>query len=122
MTAPGRPATVRPWSVWTPLGVSLAVVLFLATVGSVGVGFGVMTNCTNTHSCTATGCAPCETTSAWLTAGWIGQGVLLLAGIALVVLAALHRRLRAVRRGALVLGPLSVALVVVTTALAVAAI
>ena len=71
---------------------------------------------------TAPGCAPCETTSAWLTAGWVGQAVLLLAGIALVVLAALHRRLRAVRRGGLVLGPLSVALVVVTTALAVAAI
>jgi hypothetical protein len=104
--------------VWTPLGVSLAVVLFLATVGSVGV----MTNCTTTHSCTATGCAPCETASAWLTAGWVGQGVLLLAGIALVVLAALHRRPRAVRRGALALGPLSVALVVVTGALAVAAI
>jgi hypothetical protein len=122
MTAPGRPAAVRPWSVWTPLGVSVAVVLFLATIGSFGVGFGVMTNCTNTYSCTAAGCAPCETTSAWLTTGWIGQGVLLFAGIALVVLAALRRGLRAVRLGALLLGPLSVALIVATTALAVAAI
>jgi hypothetical protein len=122
MTAPGRPAAVRPRSVWTPLSVSLAVVLFLATVGSIGVGFGVMTNCTDTYGCTAARCVPCETKSTWLTAGWIGQGVLLLAGIALVVLAALHRRPRAVRRGALVLGPLSVALVVVATALAVAAI
>ena len=111
-----RPATVRPWWVWTPLGVSLAVVLLLATVGSVGVGFGVMTNCTTTHSCTATGCAPCETASAWLTAGWVGQGVLLLAGIALVVLAALRRRPRAVRRGALALGALSVAIGVPHTA------
>src|SRR3712207_1893057 len=123
MTAPGRPAAVRPRSVWTPLGVSLAVVLFLATVGSVGVGFGVMTNCTNTYSCTSTGCAPCATTSAWLTAGWIGQGVLLLGAGVLVVLAARHRRrLHAVRAAALVLTALSVALIVVTTALAIAAV
>ena len=122
MTAPGRPAVVRPWTVWTPLGASLAVVVFLATIGSVGVGFGVLTNCTTTYSCTATGCPPCATTSAWLSAGWIGQGLLLLAGVVLVVLAALGRRLRAVRLGALALGPLSVALIVVTTALAVTAI
>jgi hypothetical protein len=121
MTAPGRPAAVRPRSVWTPLGVSLAVVLFLATIGSSGVGFGVMTNCTDTYSCTVAGCAPCATTSAWLTAGWIGQGLLLLAGVVLVVRAALGRRLRAVRLGALALGPLSAALIVVTTALAVVA-
>lgn len=121
MPAPGRPAAVRPWSVWTPLGVSLAVVLFLATIGSFGVGFGVMTNCTNTYNCTAAGCAPCETTSAWLTAGRLGQGGLLLAGGVLVVLAALGRRLRAVRLGALALGPLSAALIVVTSALAVTA-
>ena len=121
MTAPGRPAAVRPRSVWTPLGVSLAVVLFLATIGSSGVGFGVMTNCTNSYSCTSTGCEPCATTSAWLTAGWIGQGVLLLVAVALVVLAVRHRRLPAVRATALVLTPLSVALVVVTTALAITA-
>ena len=64
MTAPGHSPPVRPWTVWTPLGVALAVVLFLATVGSFGIGFGVMTNCTNTYSCTSTGCEPCATTSA----------------------------------------------------------
>ncbi|MGY1762062.1 hypothetical protein ACI79G_11565 [Geodermatophilus sp. SYSU D00779] len=122
MTAPGHSPPVRPWTVWAPLGVALAVVLFLATVGSLGVGFGVMTNCTNTYSCTSTGCEPCATTSAWLTAGWIGQGVLLLVAVALVVLAVRHRRLPAVRATALALTPLSVALVVVTTALAISAV
>jgi hypothetical protein len=117
MTAP-RPST----AVRTALGVSLAVVLFLATLGSVGAGFGVMTDCTNAYDCTVTGCAPCRTTNAWLTAGWLGQGGLLLAGVVLAVLAARRRRLRAVRLGALLLGPSSVALFVVTTALAVAAV
>ncbi len=104
----------------TALGVSLAVVLFLATLGSVGAGFGVMTDCTNTHDCTSTGCAPCRAANAWLTAGWLAQGGLLLAGVVLAVLAARRRRLRAVRLGALLLGPSSVALFVATTALAVA--
>ena len=119
MPAPRDPAVVRPW---TALGVSLAVALFLATFGSLGVGFGVMTGCTNTYGCTSSGCLPCKTTEAWLIAGWIGQGVLLAAGVALVVLAALRRLPRTVRRGALALGPSSVALFVVTTALAVAAV
>ena len=117
MTAPRPSAAVR-----TALGVSLAVVLFLATLGSVGAGFGVMTACTNTYDCTVTGCAPCRTTNAWLTAGWLGQGGLLLAGVVLAVLAARRHRLRAVRLGALLLGPSSVALFVATTALAVAAV
>jgi hypothetical protein len=42
--------------------------------------------------------------------------------VVLAVLAARRRRLRAVRLGALLLGPSSVALFVVTTALAVAAV
>jgi hypothetical protein len=42
MTARRHPSAVRPRTVWTPLGVALAVVLFLATVGSLGVGFGVI--------------------------------------------------------------------------------
>ena len=117
MTAPPPSAAVR-----TALGVSLAVVLFLATLGSVGAGFGVMTDCTNAYDCTVTGCAPCRAANSWLTAGWLAQGGLLLAGVVLAVLAARRRRLRAVRLGALLLGPSSVALFVVTTALAVAAV
>ena len=44
MPAPRDPAAVRPWTVWTPLGLALAVVLLLATVGSLGVGCGVITS------------------------------------------------------------------------------
>lgn len=120
MTGPGAPPFHRPRNVWAPLRASLAVVLLLATIGSFAVGFGLMTSCTNTYSCTSSGCPPCATTSAWLTAGWIGQGVLLLVGVGLSVLAARRIRVRAVRAAALGLGPLSVAVIVVTTALAVA--
>jgi hypothetical protein len=115
------PGTGAPGpSVWRPLGVSLAVGVLLATIGSFGAGFGVMTGCTNTYSCTAAGCPPCDTAGDWLTAGWIGQGVLLLAGAGLALLAARRVRLRAVRTAALLLGSVAVALFVVTTAAAMA--
>jgi hypothetical protein len=104
---------------WTPLTVSLSIVLLVATLGSFAVGFGVMTACTNDFSCTSTGCAPCAATGDWLSLGWIGQGVLVVAGLLLAVLTSRGIRLRAVRRLALVLGPASVALIVATTALAV---
>jgi hypothetical protein len=61
--------------------------------------------------------APPRTTGS--TIGWIGQGLLLLAGVVLVVLATRRIRVRAVRVAAVLLGPLGVALFVVTTALAV---
>ncbi|WP_324275277.1 hypothetical protein [Blastococcus brunescens] len=113
MTPPSHPGRV-----WPPLSASLVVVLVLATIGSFAVTFGLMTSCTTTFSCTATSCSPCATTNAWLTAGWIGQGALLLVGVALAVLAVRRARLRGVRAGATLLGPLAIALFVVTTALA----
>jgi hypothetical protein len=79
----------------------------------------VLTDCTNTYSCTVTSCTPCAGTNAWLTAGWIGQGALLLVGLVLAVLAALRIRPGAVRVFAVALGPVSVALIVVTAAAAV---
>ena len=105
-------------TVGAPLRASLAVVLALATVTSFGAAFGVMTDCTNEFSCTSTGCAPCATTNTWLTAGWIGQAALLLAGVVMAVLAARRVRLRAVRGAALLLGPVALALFVATTAVA----
>ncbi|RBY92351.1 hypothetical protein DQ244_08790 [Blastococcus sp. TBT05-19] len=108
----------RPPDVRTPLRISLAVVLLLATFGSFGAGFGIMTDCTNTFSCTVTSCSPCATADGWLTGGWIAQGVLLLAGVVLAVLSARRVRLPAVRRAALVLGPLAAVLFVVTTTVA----
>ena len=84
-TAP--PARTSARGPWPQLRASLVVIAVLATIGSFGVGFGIMTGCTNEYSCTVTDCAPCATTSGWLTAGWIGQGVLLLAWVVLAVLA-----------------------------------
>ena len=102
-----------------PLIGSLVLVLFLSTLGSFGASFGVMTNCTNTYGCTTTSCGPCGATSTWLNVGWAVQGVLLLSGAALAVLGALRIHLRAVRLGALLLGPMSIVLFAATTWLAV---
>ncbi|RBY93676.1 hypothetical protein DQ237_17055 [Blastococcus sp. TF02-8] len=104
----------------TPLRISLGIVLLLATLGSFGAGFGTMTDCTNTFDCTSTGCSPCATANGWLTGGWIVQGVLLLAGAALALLATRGVRRPAVRRAAIALGPLAVALFVLTSAVAAA--
>ncbi|GAA4675579.1 hypothetical protein [Nocardioides nanhaiensis] len=54
----------------------LVVALALATVGSWGLGFGVMTACTSTT-------AACGVTQAVLVGGWIAQGALLVAAVAL---------------------------------------
>jgi hypothetical protein len=109
------PAPGRPWSVWTPLGISLAVVAVLATVGSFGAGFGVMTACTDEYSCTETTCSPCATASTWLAWGWAAQGLLLIVAVVLAVLGARRRDLHTVRWLAWVLAPLSIALFLLTT-------
>jgi hypothetical protein len=108
-----------PPSVSRPLAISLAVVLVLVTFGGFGTHFGVMQSCTDTYSCTITGCRPCATTATWLDAGWAVQGVLLLVGVVLTVLAMRGVRPRAVRLAAWLLGPASIALVIATTVLAV---
>lgn len=59
--------------------------LALGTVGSFGAGFGIMTDCTNNYSCTETGCDPCAAASRWITIGAVVQGLVLLAGIALLL-------------------------------------
>ncbi|WP_104524299.1 hypothetical protein [Blastococcus atacamensis] len=105
-------------SVRVPLARSLLVALLLATFGSSGAGFGVMTDCTNTFSCTSTDCSPCAAATSWLTGGWIAQGVLLGAGVVLAVLAARRVRMPVVRRAALVLGPLAAVVFVATTTVA----
>ena len=98
---------------------SLAVVLFFATLGSPGMGFGVLTSCTNTYDCSITSCSPCRTALNWSEIGWATQGVLLLVGVMLAFLGALRIVQRSFRISALLLGPVSVLLFVVTTALAV---
>ena len=67
---------------------------FLATLGSFGLGFGVMTDCTNTYSCGPGDCQPCSATSALLVAGWAIQGVLFAVALSLwlpSVVRLLHR-------------------------------
>ena len=114
MTAPHRP----PSSVGRPLGISFAVVLVLATFGGFATSFGLMQSCTDGFNCTATSCSPCTTTATWLDVGWAVQGVLLLVGVVLIVLARRLVQPRAVRLAAWVLGPASIALLIATTVLA----
>jgi hypothetical protein len=103
---------------WPLIG-SLSVVFLLATIGSFAASFGVMTDCTDTYSCTVTSCRPCSPTSAWLTIGWVVQGALLLLGTGLAVFGARRTDVRAVRQGAVLLGTTSIVLFAVTTWLAV---
>src|SRR3954469_8498520 len=70
-------------SIRWPVVLAVLVPLLLGTAVVFGVGFGVMTACTDTYSCTATGCAPCRSASSWLNGGWAAQGVLLIAALAL---------------------------------------
>jgi hypothetical protein len=109
-----------PPPVRLPLVISLAVVLVLvlATLGGFATHFGVMQSCTDTYRCTVTRCRPCATTATWLDAGWAVQGVLLLVGVVLTVLAMSGVRPRTVRLAAWLLGPASIALMIATTVLA----
>jgi hypothetical protein len=107
-----------PPPVRLPLVISLAVVLALATFGGFAIHFGVMQSCTDTSSCSTTRCTPCATTATWLDAGWAAQGVLLLVGVVLTVLAVRGVRPRTVRLAAWLLGPASIALMLATTVLA----
>jgi hypothetical protein len=100
------------------LRLALAVTFLLATVGSFAAGFGGMTACTDDNRCGVTDCAPCATAYDWFTAGWAGQGLLLLAAGALALLSARRVRPPAIRMTALGLTALSLTLFVVTTVLA----
>lgn len=71
---------------------------FLATVGSFVLGFAVMTDCTNTYSCSTSSCGPCSATNALLVVGWALQGVLFAVALALW----LPRVVRRLRRPTLV--------------------
>jgi hypothetical protein len=64
------------------------VALCTGTLGSLAAGFGVSTNCTDDFDCTKSTCGPCQTSDAWLIAGAVGQGILFLAAIVLLVMAA----------------------------------
>src|SRR4051812_12927835 len=91
-----------------PVVLAVVVPLLLGTVVVFGVGFGVLTACTDTYSCTVTGCAPCRPASSWLNGGWATQGVLLVAAVVLAVTARRGRRPAAVRTAGLAIAGLSV--------------
>jgi hypothetical protein len=101
-----------------PVVLAVVVPLVLGTVVAFGVGFGVLTECTNTFGCTVTDCAPCRPASAWLTGGWAAQGVLLVAALVLAVVARRGRWLRNARAMGLALAGLSVLIGIATTAAA----
>ena len=113
-TSPGA-RTSAGW----PVALAVVVPLMLGTVVAFGVGFGVLTGCTDTFGCTATGCAPCRPASTWLTSGWLAQGVVLVAALVLAVAARRGRRLRNARATGLALAGLSILIGIVTTAAAV---
>lgn len=112
-SSPGGPTTSR----WTLL-LAVLVPLLLGTVVAFGVGFGVLTGCTDDHRCTVTSCAPCRPAGAWLNGGWAAQGVLLLAALALVVLARRGLRPATVRTAGLTIAGLSVLFVVLSSTVA----
>ena len=66
------------------VSVAIGTSLLLGTLGWFGVGFGMMTDCSNKYSCTETGCPPCATAEHCINAGGIAQWVL--AGMGVVVL------------------------------------
>ncbi|RBY75142.1 hypothetical protein DQ239_17510 [Blastococcus sp. TF02-09] len=113
-----RPRRRPPRPLGTPLSLSLVVVIALATFGGFSTSFGVMTDCTNTFSCSVTECRPCVGAASWLEADWKVQGVLLLIGLVLAVLTRRGVRSRVVRWAGWLLGPVSIALMIATTSLA----
>jgi hypothetical protein len=67
------------------VSVAIGTSLLLGTFGWFGVGFGMMTDCTNKYGCTETGCPPCATTEHWINAGGIAQWVLAGSGVVVLV-------------------------------------
>ena len=114
-TAPGGRTTGQ-----RPVLLAVLVPLVLGTVVVFGAGFGILSACTDTYSCTTTGCAPCRPASTWLNGGWAVQGVLLGAGLVLAVLPRRGRGAGSLRPAALTIAGLSLVTAAVTTALAIA--
>lgn len=98
------------WGGW----LALATAAILATFGSFGVSFSIMSDCTNNYDCSDS-CSPCDTAGAWLNSGWVIQGVLLLVAVVVVVAVTRQRLARAAFVTAVALMVLSVGSFIVTT-------
>ncbi len=130
MTAPGHRTSSRraPSPLGTPLTLSLLVVVVLATFGSFGAGFGVLQTCTDLYSYRDVEEStladlpdlgnPCASAESWVNTGWAVQGVLLVVGLVLAGLTRWGVRSSAVRWACWLLGPSSIALLILTTSLA----
>jgi len=95
--------------------VATATCLLLGTIGWVAVGFGVLTECTNSYSCSATSCSPCARSGLWINAGGLAQLLLAATGVGVLIRGLPTRRTgRVASAGALLLVS-SVLIVVGTT-------
>jgi hypothetical protein len=63
------------------VSVAIAICFLLGTIGWFVIGLGVLTDCTNNYSCSATNCAPCRTTGLWINAGGLAELLLAATGI-----------------------------------------
>ncbi|HEY1621076.1 MAG TPA: hypothetical protein VGG25_25855 [Streptosporangiaceae bacterium] len=103
----------RPWTVVLPAVLAGAVTVLLGTLGWLGLGLGIGSNCTNDYDCGSGFCAPCRAEASWVIVG--GGAQWLLAVAALVLLIAGLRRPAARRRLAAwswALTPLAVAWII----------
>ena len=111
----------RTWAMWTavlPALIGAAVAAVLGSVGTTIVGIGVDSNCTDMHSC-GIPCQPCAAEQGWINAGFIGQGILIVAAILLITMGVSRPRWRkASAVGGAALLPLSITWICVTTVLA----
>jgi fructose-specific phosphotransferase system IIC component len=103
------------WVLVVAGGLALVVTGLLATLGSFGANMAVMTDCTNSYDCSGSGCAPCDTTAAWLTSGWVVQGVLLVAAVAAMIAISRRRRPRLAATCAVIVVALAVGSFALTT-------
>jgi hypothetical protein len=105
--------------VTVPAALTGLVAFLLGTIGWLGVGFGVGSNCTDDFSCGSGSCAPCAAEHGWIITGGIGQWVLAVAAGVLLALGLRRPRWRrAAALASMALLPLSVAWITATTVLA----
>jgi hypothetical protein len=109
------PSKTAWWASGLALVLAVCAIGFLATAGSLGAGFAVMTDCTNSYNCDDTGCPPCGTADSWLTWGWVAQLTLLVATLAVAPVLGIRRRAGALGVAAVVLLACSIGTFVGTT-------
>ena len=97
------------------VAVATAICLLFGTIGWFVIGFGVLTDCTNNYSCSATNCAPCARTGLWINAGGLAQLLLAAAGVGVLVRGRRTGRAGRLARGGAVLLVSSVLIVAGTT-------